>query len=108
MRDQYYNDGCVITLLGPGDLTRGVGWLITHVGTVPWQRGKGLARETMTKVLSDADVEGQVLYLAVDPDPGTDYGRLLAWYQRLGFRWVGPDDGRSMYRPPWPQVREQL
>lgn len=53
-------------------------------------------------VLDDADRELVTLILSVDPD-GTerslDREQLVAWYRKLGFEFIDPEEGITMRRP---------
>jgi N-acetylglutamate synthase-like GNAT family acetyltransferase len=62
------------------------------------KRGQGAGARLMAQVLADADAESVDLMLSVDPSPGTDYSRLRAWYERLGFRQYDEDDPDTLVR----------
>lgn len=88
MKDGYtaYPIRATVSLM-PFDSYRPGAWLVTGVEVgheVP--RGTGVARGLMRRVLDDADSEGVVLYLSIEPDgTGLDEDQLRAWYERLGF-----------------------
>jgi GNAT superfamily N-acetyltransferase len=70
-------------------------WLLNRVITTAKYRGQGYARKTMADCLMDADIEGVTLLLQVigegrDEDPDDEL--LIAWYGRLGFEMVLPDE----------------
>jgi ribosomal protein S18 acetylase RimI-like enzyme len=87
--------------LMPFDSYRVGAWLLTGVEVAYNERGKGIARDLMRRVLADADAERAPLYLSVEPD-GTpaslDEDQLSAWYQRLGFVFMAEDDYSGMVR----------
>lgn len=61
-------------------------WLLTGVDVANNERGKGVARELLRRVLADADEENVTLYLSIEPDgTGLDEDQLRDWYHRLGF-----------------------
>lgn len=75
----YYSDGSTYTNM-----------LITRIHTPPHHRGKGIARELLTKCLTAADKTQTTLWLEIVPeDDLTSYDRLHAWYTKNGFRDVG-------------------
>jgi GNAT superfamily N-acetyltransferase len=74
------------------------GAILTGVHGSP--RGRGWGRKVLKRVLDDADAEGVVMFLSVDPDgTGLDHTQLLKWYCRNGFV---PIDGShvSLRREP--------
>lgn len=73
--------------------------LITGIQTSRPGRGKGFARKLLKELLADADREQVILMLSVDPDPDVDRERLVAWYERVGFKFVHDGDP-SMKRFP--------
>lgn len=88
MRDAYfdYDTRSIINLIPPGEFHPG--WTISRVSVLPPNRGRGLARALMARVLADADAEGAVLFLDVQPDAsgtGLTFDQLYAWYARCGF-----------------------
>ncbi len=88
--------------LMPFDSFRVGAWLLTGVDVAYAERGKGVARGLMKRVLADADAEGVPLYLSIEPD-GTPKGlnecQLRDWYHRLGFVAEGESD-TAMVREP--------
>src|SRR5580692_4228994 len=75
--------------------------MITSIGTqrIGDYRGKGDAQRVLDMVLTDADTEGVILVLSVDPDPDIDPDRLAKWYERNGFPFI-TDDDHAMIRFP--------
>jgi len=77
-------------------------WLLTGVEVAYDERGKGVARELMRRVLTDADAEGVTLYLSVEPDGSLgslEASELMDWYERLGFVRMSESD-YGMVRQP--------
>jgi N-acetylglutamate synthase-like GNAT family acetyltransferase len=73
-------------------------WLFTGVDVAHNERGKGVARELLRRVLDDADTEGVTLFLSVEPDgTGLDDSQLRDWYARLGF--IESEDNLLMRTP---------
>ena len=84
-----------VNLIGEGDT-----WIITSVETNRKHRGKGGARKVMEHVCADADREGSLLMLSVDPqEPVVTKERLRAFYASLGFVEI-PDGEDAMGRAP--------
>lgn len=107
MRSSYYDEATrsIISLTSPMELYPG--WTINRVSVLPPHRGKGLARKLMAEVLFDADMEGVLLYLEVQPDgspTGLDFDQLMSWYRRLGFD-DSPFGYPTMFRPPREKAR---
>lgn len=101
MRDTYADAAHGVTIdLMPGDVV----WLLCRVMTAAHLgfRGQGYARQLMDQVLADADAEHIALILSVEPGAGTDETRLRAWYARLGFTQLMPDDRDTLIRHPAP------
>lgn len=82
-------------------------YLITGVQTSRAGRNQGRARKLLQHVLDQADAEGVILMLSVDPDPGVDFKRLTAWYERLGFKFI-EDGDPTMKRFPRPSADYML
>lgn len=61
------------------------GMIVNRVNVPGQHRGFGIARELIRQVLADADTEGVVLWLAINPYGNMTYEQLEAWYMRLGF-----------------------
>lgn len=76
------------------------GTIITSVGTR--MRGQGNASRLLKTVTDEADSEGVVLYLSVEPDgTGLNEEELRAWYQRNGFENMDPEMSETgMIRQP--------
>lgn len=86
--------------LMPFDAYEPGAWLLTGIDVAHKERGQGVARELMRRVLRDADRERVVLCLAIHPDgTGLDHDQLRAWYKRLGFKDM-PGSGVEMVRQP--------
>ncbi|MBT2609885.1 GNAT family N-acetyltransferase [Streptomyces sp. ISL-87] len=83
--------------------------VITEVAVQAEARGMGLGSEILSQVCRDADAEGIVLLLSVDPGPGgLSYEELGAWYSRHGFQGFqqnGPEDD-VMVRLPQDSVKK--
>lgn len=61
-------------------------WLLTGIDVAHSERGKGVARDLIGRVVADADSEGATLCLVIEPDgTGLDVDQLRSWYERLGF-----------------------
>jgi GNAT superfamily N-acetyltransferase len=80
----------------------GPGWTITRVITPQGFRGQGRARELMKQVLADADAEGVVLWLEINPYGDMTFDQLEVWYERLGFTRVD----ENVYRRDPKEVHE--
>ncbi|MFD8886425.1 GNAT family N-acetyltransferase [Streptomyces erythrochromogenes] len=83
--------------------------VVTEVVVREGFRGRGLGSEILRAVCSDADAEGVVLLLSVDPSPGgLSYEELGKWYSRHGFQGFqhdGPEDS-VMVRLPQASVKK--
>lgn len=77
------------------------GIIITSVGTR--MRGQGNASRLLKTVTDEADSEGVILYLSVEPDgTGLSEEQLRAWYQRNGFVNMDPEMSETgMIRHPF-------
>jgi GNAT superfamily N-acetyltransferase len=76
----------MLDLIPPSELFPG--WTISRISVLPPHRSQGLARELLRRVIADAEVEGVVLFLEVQPDAsgtGLSFDELYAWYARAGF-----------------------
>jgi GNAT superfamily N-acetyltransferase len=72
----------------PFDTVEPGAWLLTGVDVAYAERGKGVARELLRRVLADADAENVTLYLSIEPDQSLgslNENQLRGWYKRLGF-----------------------
>lgn len=66
------------------------GLVITSVGTR--SRGQGCASRLLKTVTDEADAEGVILYLSIEPDgTGLDEDQLRSWYSRNGFANMDPE-----------------
>lgn len=76
------------------------GIIITSVGTR--MRGQGNASRLLKTVTDEADSEGVILYLSVEPDgTGLSEEQLRAWYHRNGFENMDPEMSETgMIRHP--------
>jgi ribosomal protein S18 acetylase RimI-like enzyme len=76
------------------------GFVITSIGTR--SRGKGNASRLLKTVLDEADREGVILYLSVEPDgTGLNEEQLRSWYHRNGFEDMDPElSDTGMVRQP--------
>lgn len=65
-------------------------------------RGQGHASRLLKTVTDEADSEGVVLYLSVEPDgTGLDEDQLRSWYRRNGFENMDPELSETgMIRQP--------
>lgn len=100
MKSSYYDGskGTTIDLMGPLTYEGTQAWLITRVEVHRSFRGRGYAREMMTRVCTDADLEQETLLLAVEPDgTGADKVALKRFYGSLGFVYMAED---TMIRSP--------
>jgi GNAT superfamily N-acetyltransferase len=61
-------------------------WMISRVNVPAKHRGLGLGTALLKEVLADADAEGIMLELCIEPSDGLDFEELHAWYSRYGFR----------------------
>ncbi|MCY0962736.1 GNAT family N-acetyltransferase [Streptomyces sp. H27-H5] len=78
--------------------------IVTEVAVREEARGRGLGSEILRQVCRDADAEGTVLLLSVDPGPGgLSYEVLAEWYSRHGFQGFQQDGPRDnvMIRLPY-------
>lgn len=101
MKDTYANveDGSCIHLMELGPPASD--WMITSVGVQRSLRGRGAAGRLLDLVLAEADAEGTLLILSVQPDgTGLDEDTLRAFYGRRGFRLAPLLEDAVMYR--WP------
>jgi GNAT superfamily N-acetyltransferase len=61
-------------------------WTVASVRVPEPHRGQGMGSKIMAMVIEDADREGVVLDLVINPGlNGLDEHALKAWYERLGF-----------------------
>ena len=97
----FYHDAetqAAATLYRPGELTRW--WTLGRISVPEDQQGKGVGQRLLDRILADADTEGLVISLEPRPDDMELYGRLVAWYERNGFRML---HSGYMKRTPTPK-----
>jgi GNAT superfamily N-acetyltransferase len=78
------------------------GWIIERISVRPTLRGQGIASRLLDRVCADADAEGVVLTLLVQPEGGRrsmTYGELMRWYARRGFVCVRGDESLMRRKP---------
>jgi predicted GNAT family N-acyltransferase len=84
MRQSYFDyDSRSIIDVSPNVL--GSGYVLARVNTPARFRGKGIARQLMSQMLTDADQDKVDLWLDINPYGPMDYDQLAAWYIRCGF-----------------------
>jgi len=80
--------------------------LVSSVRTKLSHRGRGDARAVLELVCAEADAEGRVLLLAVEPDPGTSETRLRGFYRSVGFRALDHSEAERFGIPEeWGMIR---
>lgn len=86
---------CTASLIHYNDRTS----IVTGLQVANELRGQGNGSKLLKLITDDADTEGIVLLLGVEPDAslGLSYDDLTAWYKRKGFR---PVRGNAMQRQP--------
>lgn len=75
------------------DLTpTGSAYMINRISVLPPHRGRGHASLLMRQVVDDADEEGAILQLSIEPGINSSMGfhALFRWYTRWGFRTINP------------------
>lgn len=76
-------------------------YLLTSIEVGHEARGQGVGSRLLKRVLDDADKEGVVLYLDIQPDgTGLDERQLRAWYERRGFRHAPNLEDTALVREP--------
>lgn len=64
-------------------------YTVDNLWVEPEERGNGIARELMNRIIHDADKQKITLRLICVPQPGQnglDYKELTAFYERCGFK----------------------
>lgn len=69
---------------------------LNRINVPAGSRGQGIGRKLMEEVLADADREGLILWLDINPYGAMTYEELEAWYLRIGFE---PHEGRYRRLP---------
>lgn len=104
MRHGYYDGATGVTIdLIFGKTDDNVA-IITRIEVHKKFRGNGYASRMMERVCEDADEEGYLLLLSIEPDgTGLTFEQLREWYERMGF--VEHRESGAMERLPrkgWP------
>lgn len=80
------NNGASLKLCKPKALPAFMqGPIVELCGLTSKLPGQGHARELFDAVCLEADLSGQMLFLHVDPEDGTDKARLARFYASRGF-----------------------
>lgn len=99
-----YSDIPTLTVIHTMEMLDGL--VITSIGTRT--RGQGYASRLLKTVTDEADTEGVILYLSIEPDgTGLDEDQLRAWYSRNGFENMDPElTETGMIRQPRVDIKE--
>jgi ribosomal protein S18 acetylase RimI-like enzyme len=74
----------IADLVAPGETANH--WVVTRINVPRDYRGQGYARQLLQQILDDADSEQVTLAVEVSPSDGLNFGSLVAWYRRYGFK----------------------
>lgn len=85
----------------------GSGWLLTSIITNNKSRRAGAGTALLTTILTEADAEGEWVFLSLQPESDTHLEWVFEWYQRVGFSLLSGYEaatdglwGAPMARPP--------
>lgn len=104
MKHMYYEKD-TFTVIHTMEMFDGVA--VTGIGVGKAFRGQGSASRVLKEVIEDADREGVILYLSIEPDgTGLDEDQLRAWYARNGFVNMDPEltDIGMIRKPQRPKI----
>lgn len=74
----------IADLIHPGELLPGT-WVISRINIPERFRGMGHGSKLLKRIVAQADAEGVILGLTINPYGAMDYEDLEAWYIRYGF-----------------------